>query len=82
MREVLNCGVERSVFSAHEKYHLAPAKVIGTDVKGASATRAQLTGEWQIIVKFTGSSRAFQPTEGIGVWVYDFAGWKAQSALA
>jgi lipoprotein-anchoring transpeptidase ErfK/SrfK len=34
------------------------------------------------IVKFTGSSRAFTPTEGIGVWVYDFAGWKAQSALA
>ena len=34
------------------------------------------------IVKFSGSSRAFQPTEGIGVWVYDFAGWKAQSALA
>ncbi len=33
------------------------------------------------IVKFSGSSRAFQPTEGIGVWVYDFAGWKAQSAL-
>ena len=34
------------------------------------------------IVKFTGSSRAFRPTEGIGVWVYDFVGWKAQSALA
>jgi len=33
------------------------------------------------IVKFTGSSRAFKPTEGIGVWVYDFAGWQAQSAL-
>jgi lipoprotein-anchoring transpeptidase ErfK/SrfK len=33
------------------------------------------------VVKFTGSSRAFKPTEGIGVWVYDFAGWKAQSAL-
>ena len=33
------------------------------------------------IVKFKGSSRAFNPTEGIGVWVYDFAGWKAQSAL-
>ncbi len=33
------------------------------------------------IVKFTGSSREFKPTEGIGVWVYDFAGWKAQSAL-
>jgi lipoprotein-anchoring transpeptidase ErfK/SrfK len=34
------------------------------------------------VVKFTGSNRAFRPTEGIGVWVYDFAGWKAQSALA
>jgi len=34
------------------------------------------------IVKFTGSSRPFRPTEGIGVWVYDFVGWKAQSALA
>ena len=33
------------------------------------------------IVKFTGSSRAFKPTEGVGVWVYDFNGWKAQSAL-
>ena len=33
------------------------------------------------LVKFTGSPRAFRPTEGIGVWVYDFAGWKAQSAL-
>ena len=33
------------------------------------------------LVKFTGSSRAFKPTEGIGVWVYDFNGWKAQSAI-
>lgn len=33
------------------------------------------------IVKFTGSTRPFQPHEGIGVWAYDFAGWKAQSAL-
>ena len=33
------------------------------------------------LVKFTGSNREFRPTEGIGVWVYDFAGWKAQSAL-
>jgi lipoprotein-anchoring transpeptidase ErfK/SrfK len=33
------------------------------------------------IVTFTGSSRPFMPTEGVGVWVYDFAGWKAQSAL-
>lgn len=34
------------------------------------------------IVTFTGSSRRFQPHEGIGVWTYDFAGWKAQSALS
>jgi lipoprotein-anchoring transpeptidase ErfK/SrfK len=33
------------------------------------------------VVKFTGSPRPFKPTEGIGVWVYDFAGWKSQSAL-
>jgi len=33
------------------------------------------------VVTFTGSSRKFQPAEGIGVWVYSFAGWKAQSAL-
>nr|WP_238338125.1 Ig-like domain-containing protein [Pedococcus badiiscoriae] len=34
------------------------------------------------VVKFTGSSRQFQPAEGIGVWQYSFAAWKAQSALA
>lgn len=34
------------------------------------------------LVEFTGSSRVFQPTEGIGVWVYSYAGWKALSALA
>lgn len=33
------------------------------------------------VVTFTGSKRAFQPTEGIGVWVYSYAGWQAQSAL-
>jgi len=33
------------------------------------------------VVTFTGSWRAFKPTDGIGVWVYDFAGWKARSAL-
>ncbi len=32
-------------------------------------------------VDFTGSSREFQPTEGIGVWQYDYAGWQEQSAL-
>jgi lipoprotein-anchoring transpeptidase ErfK/SrfK len=33
------------------------------------------------VVTFTGSSRVFKATDGIGVWVYDFAGWKARSAL-
>ena len=32
------------------------------------------------VIKFTGSSRALKPTDGIGVWVFDFDGWKAQSA--
>lgn len=34
------------------------------------------------VVIFKGSSRVFKPEEGIGVWVYDYAGWKARSALA
>ncbi len=34
------------------------------------------------IVKFVGSNRPFLPAEGIGVWQYSFANWKAQSALA
>jgi lipoprotein-anchoring transpeptidase ErfK/SrfK len=33
------------------------------------------------VVKFTGSGRVFQPSEGIGVWQYSFEGWKKQSAL-
>ncbi len=50
--EIIACSTDGG-----EKYHLAAAKVVGTDVKGASATRAQLTGEWQIIVSFTGSGQ-------------------------
>ena len=34
------------------------------------------------VVTFQGSSRVFKPEEGIGVWVYDYAGWKARSALS
>ena len=34
------------------------------------------------VVTFKGSNRVFKPEEGIGVWVYDYAGWKARSALA
>jgi lipoprotein-anchoring transpeptidase ErfK/SrfK len=33
------------------------------------------------VVKFTGSTREFLPTEGIGVWQYSYAGWQEQSAL-
>jgi hypothetical protein len=33
------------------------------------------------VVAFTGSTRTFKPTEGIGVWTYDFAGWRARNAL-
>jgi len=33
------------------------------------------------VVTFTGSTRAFRPTEGIGVWVYSYAGWRARSSL-
>ena len=34
------------------------------------------------VVTFHGSNRPFLPAEGIGVWQYSFAKWKAQSALA
>ncbi len=50
--EIIACSSDGA-----EKYHLAPAKVVGTDVKGANATRAQLTGEWQVIVNFTGAGQ-------------------------
>ncbi len=33
------------------------------------------------VVEATGSSRTFQPTEGIGVWQFSFDQWKANSAL-
>ena len=50
--EIVACSEDGS-----EKYHLAKAEVVGTDVKGASAQRADLTGEWQIIVDFTGAGQ-------------------------
>lgn len=34
------------------------------------------------VVSFVGSSRAFLPTEGIGVWQYSYANWQRQSALS
>jgi lipoprotein-anchoring transpeptidase ErfK/SrfK len=33
------------------------------------------------VVRFTGSSRVFQPDEGIGVWQYSWSAWQRQGAL-
>jgi len=75
-----------------EFIHSAPWSVNAQGTQNVShgcTNMAPADAEWMFnnskmgdIVKFTGSSRAFRPTEGIGVWVYDFVGWKAQSALA
>jgi preprotein translocase subunit SecD len=40
-----------------EKYQLDVAKVRGNDVKGASATRDQTIGAWQVVVSFTGKGQ-------------------------
>lgn len=75
-----------------EFIHSAPWSVNAQGTQNVShgcTNMSPANAEWMFnnsrmgdIVKFTGSSRAFRPTEGIGVWVYDFDGWKAQSALA
>ena len=75
-----------------EFLHSAPWSVNAQGSQNVShgcTNMAPANAEWMFknsrmgdVVKFTGSSRPFKPTEGIGVWVYDFAGWKAQSALA
>ena len=74
-----------------EFIHSAPWSVNAQGTENVShgcTNMAPADAEWMFnnskmgdIVTFTGSSRAFLPTEGIGVWVYDFAGWQAQSAL-
>jgi Uncharacterized protein conserved in bacteria len=74
-----------------EFIHSAPWSVNAqgtTNVSHGCTNMSPANAEWMFnnsrmgdIVKFTGSSRAFRPTEGIGVWVYDFVGWQAQSAL-
>ena len=75
-----------------EFIHSAPwsTSAQGTaNVSHGCTNMAPADAEWMFthskmgdVVKFTGSTRAFKPTEGIGVWVYSYAGWKAQSALA
>jgi len=74
-----------------EFIHSAPWSVNAQGSQNVShgcTNMAPADAEWMFsnsrtgdLVKFTGSSRAFKPTEGIGVWVYDYAGWQAQSAL-
>jgi len=75
-----------------EYIHSAPWSVGAQGFQNVShgcTNMAPADAEWMFdnsrvgdIVSFTGSSRTFRPAEGIGVWVYDFAGWKARSALS
>jgi lipoprotein-anchoring transpeptidase ErfK/SrfK len=74
-----------------EFIHSAPWSVGSQGIANVShgcTNMAPADAEWMFnnskmgdLVTFTGSSRAFKPTDGIGVWVYDYAGWQAQSAL-
>jgi lipoprotein-anchoring transpeptidase ErfK/SrfK len=74
-----------------EYIHSAPWSVGSQGIANVShgcTNMAPADAEWMFnnskvgdLVTFTGSSRPFTPTEGIGVWVYDFAGWQARSAL-
>lgn len=45
----------------HYKYLLKPARVVGTDVKGASAVIQQagsvITGQWEVLLSFTGGGQ-------------------------
>ncbi|MCW2778509.1 MAG: protein-export rane protein SecD [Frankiales bacterium] len=50
---IVSCSDDGAV-----KYHLDVAKVVGTDVKGATAALDQQTGsQWQIVVAFTGKGQ-------------------------
>jgi lipoprotein-anchoring transpeptidase ErfK/SrfK len=74
-----------------EYIHSAPWSVSSQGIANVShgcTNMAPVDAQWMFnnskmgdLVTFTGSSRAFKPTDGIGVWVYDYAGWQALSAL-
>ncbi|MDT7548810.1 MAG: preprotein translocase subunit SecD [Actinomycetota bacterium] len=51
-QQIVACSEDGS-----EKYQLDVAKVIGTDVKGATAQQDQQLGAWQVIVSFTGKGQ-------------------------
>jgi lipoprotein-anchoring transpeptidase ErfK/SrfK len=75
-----------------EYIHSAPWSVNAQGTQNVShgcTNLAPADAEWMFkssrmgdVVKYTGSRRVFKPTEGIGVWVYDYAGWQAKSALS
>ena len=75
-----------------EYLHSAPWSVGAqgnTNVSHGCVNMSPANAKWMFeesrvgdVVKFVGSNRPFLPAEGIGVWQYSFAGWKAQSALA
>jgi preprotein translocase subunit SecD len=52
-QQIISCSDDGAV-----KYYLDAAAVVGTDVKGATASLDQTTGtQWQIIVSFTGAGQ-------------------------
>jgi preprotein translocase subunit SecD len=51
-QQIVSCSQDGQV-----KYHLDVAKVVGTDVKGATATTNPTTGQWEIVVSFTGEGQ-------------------------
>jgi len=75
-----------------EYLHSAPWSVGAqgnTNVSHGCVNMSPANAKWMFenskvgdVVDFVGSKRVFLPTEGIGVWQYSYAGWKAQSALA
>ncbi len=74
-----------------EYIHSAPWSVAAqgnTNVSHGCTNISPTNAQWMYdltkvgdIVVFTGSSRPFLPTEGIGVWQYSYAQWQQQSAL-
>jgi lipoprotein-anchoring transpeptidase ErfK/SrfK len=80
------------VTSTGEYLHSAPWSVAVQGFQNVShgcTNMSPADAEWMFrnsrmgdVVSFTGSSRTFEPSEGIGVWVYDFAAWQARSAIS
>jgi lipoprotein-anchoring transpeptidase ErfK/SrfK len=74
-----------------EYLHSAPWSVGAqgnTNVSHGCVNMSPANAKWMFenskvgdVVSFTGSNRPFLPAEGIGVWQFSFAKWKAQSAL-